>query len=148
MRDIELEIQIGSRSDFQTIKAWDEFWGDRRQEMQGGQLFTARTVDGNCVGYLSIVPGGFLHYPLISLLCVDPSSRRMGVANRLIAHAERVWYGARIFTTTESDNAPVIGLFKKREFKQSGYVDDVNATEIRELIFSKDNGVKIKEEAR
>ena len=140
---IALTLQVGSRADYEYIKQWDSFWGDRRQELQRGQLFTARMPDQCCVGYVVVVPGGFLNYPLITLLCTNPSYRRLGVARQLLWHVERIWCGTRLFTTTESDNLAMQTLLENLDYERAGSVEKVNASLMTELIYAKDTGVHL-----
>lgn len=132
----KFEIRMARKSDFPQINEWDEFWGDRRQEMQRGEIYVA-DFRGECLGYLRITRNEFLNYPLIAVVCTKPSYRRTGIALSLIKHIESIFNGLRIFSTTEVTNQEMIALFYKSGFQQSGFIDCLNSDGSRELIFTK-----------
>lgn len=133
----KISIRSARRSDFPQIREWDEFWGDRRQEIQRGEIFVAESDQNECLGYMRLARNEFLNYPLVAALCTKPSIRRTGVAIALVRHLEIVMVGLRVFTTTEVTNEEMIALLKKAGFQESGFIDMLNSDGTRELIFSR-----------
>lgn len=132
-----VSIRLAESPDFVQIREWDEFWGDRRQEMQRGEIYVAEGAHNDCLGYMRIARNEFLNYPFIAILCVKQDCRRTGVGLLLLDYLGSVLNGLRVFTTTEETNPGMVALLKKVNFQEAGYVDMLNSDGSRELIFTK-----------
>lgn len=130
-----INIRPSRFSDYPTIKAFDEFLGDRRLDMQRGEIYVASSDDDRAVGYLRICGSEFMCWPLISILCVDPRSRRNGAARMLLRHVVALEQFPRIFITTEVSNIGMLALLRDISASEIGFVDQFNLSEEREVIF-------------
>lgn len=119
-------VRIAVPSDYSSIEEWDEFWGDRRQEMQRAELYVYESTPSSVVGYLSLSRALFLNYPFISFLCVHEEYRRRGVGTALLEKVAVNLEGSKHFISTETDNVAAAELFKSAGFKFTGQLSDVN----------------------
>ena len=117
------------------MRDWDEFWGDRRQEMQRGEIYVATDSQDTCIGYVRVARNEFLNYPLIAALCVHPDQRRKRIALLLLEFVKQHMRGLSLFCTTEEGNKEMLPLLSKAGFRQVGHVDHLNSDGSRELIF-------------
>lgn len=130
-------VRLAVSGDYASLRDWDEFWGDRRQELQRGEVYLACGPQGESLGYIRLTRNEFLNFPLIAALCVRPDARRSGVAQNLLLHVEHILTGLRVFTTTEESNSEMLGILSKMGYEHVGHIDKVNSDGSRELIFSK-----------
>jgi len=133
-----IRIRPALRRDFPLIREWDEFWGDRRQEMQRGELYVAVDQEDMVVGYVRVARNEFLNFPLVAGLCVRPDHRRKGIGIFLMRHVDAVLAGLRVFCTTETTNNEMLALLEKVGYKIVGHVDALNSDGSRELILCRD----------
>ena len=131
-------VRLAKPADYPSLREWDEFWGDRRQEMQRAELFVYENSSSGVVGYLSISRSAFLHYPFISIVCVKESHRRKGIGTDLLNKVESVLEGSRHFTSTEPGNTGAKSLFKSSGFTFAGELTDVNFDRSAEQFFVKE----------
>lgn len=129
------QIRLAVRKDFVEMRDWDEFWGDRRQEMQRGEIYVATDSQDTCVGYVRVAHNEFLNYPLVAALCVRPDQRRRRIALHLLEFVKQHMRGLSLFCTTEEGNEEMLPLLLKAGFRQVGHVDHLNSDGSRELIF-------------
>ena len=129
------QIRLAVRKDFVEMRDWDEFWGDRRQEMQRGEIYVATDLQDKCIGYVRVAQNEFLKYPLISLVCVRQDQRRRSIGLHLLEFVKERMQGLRLFCTTEESNSEMQPLLLKAGFQRVGHVDHLNSDGSRELIF-------------
>ena len=124
---MSLSVRIGIPEDFKEIRSFDEFWGDRRQEIQRGELFVCINDNLELAGFISLTRSCFFDYPFISYLCVKDKFKRQGVAKFMLDFINEHLGGAKHFTSTEIDNIEARSLFEKAGYTFSGelsYLDD------------------------
>lgn len=120
--------------DYPALGTFDEFIGDRRIDMQQGNLMVAE-LDGIAVGYAKITPAEFLGWPLLSIVCVAAAFRGQGIGGGLIANAVKNAQWLRLYSTTEASNAVMRSLLLKHGAHEIGFADDLNTSEEREILF-------------
>lgn len=135
--NLKLNIRLAQRTDFAQLREWDEFWGDRRQDMQRGEIYVAEFDKEECLGYMRLARNEFLNFPLVAALCTKPSARRTGVAMELLRYLEVVIPSLQVFITTEITNKEMITLLNKIGFHECGYIDHLNSDGSRELVYTK-----------
>ena len=128
-------VRLARPKDYTALKEWDEFWGDRRQEMQRGELLVFDSESAGVVGYLLLSRNTFLNYPFIPIVCVKDTHRRNGVGSSLLLEANSVLSGARHFTSTEPQNNAAKSLFESVGFKYVGELSHVNFDKSAELFY-------------
>ena len=121
--------------DYTDISKFDEFIGDRRLDLQTGDLRVACDEHGAVTGYLRISPSGFLGWPLLAGICIDTAHRRQGVAAALLEDVVSEPRWPRLYVTTEEGNRPMLSLLEKVGATAIGHVDQLNMSEARELLF-------------
>ena len=121
-------------SDYPALKSFDEFMGDRRIDMQQGSLLVA-TLESAVVGYAKVAHSEFMGWPLLSIVCVAPSSRRQGIGRDLVEGARLAAQWLRLYTSTEASNMPMRNLLKSCDAREIGFTDDLNISGEREILF-------------
>ncbi len=89
--------------DYPALKSFDEFMGDRRIDMQQGNLMVA-TLEDAVVGYSKVAPSEFMGWPPLSIVCAASSSRRRGIGRDLVEGARSAAQWLRLYTSTEASN--------------------------------------------
>ncbi|MFB9222733.1 GNAT family N-acetyltransferase [Paracoccus cavernae] len=120
--------------DYPALKSFDEFMGDRRIDMQQGSLLVA-ALDDAVIGYVKVAPSEFMGWPLLSILCVAPSSRRQGVGRALVEGAKSCPRWLRLYASTESSNLAMRALLQRCGAHEIGFSDDLNISGERETLF-------------
>ncbi|WP_299477900.1 GNAT family N-acetyltransferase [uncultured Roseibium sp.] len=128
-------IRSGRLSDYPIIRQYDEFMGDRRLDLQAGELRVADAESSEAIGYLRISPKGFLNWPFVAYLCVKSEFRNHGVGRQLIEHAIQDDRYVRLYISTEANNIAMQSLLKKVEADEIGYADQLNFSNERELFY-------------
>jgi len=90
-------------SDYPALRAFDEFMGDRRIDMQQGNLLVT-TLDDVVAGYAKVAPSEFMGWPLLSIVCVSPLHRRQGIGRDLVEGAKSAAQWLRLYSSTEASN--------------------------------------------
>ncbi len=109
-------IRCGKPEDLIQINAFDEFGGDRLQEILEKRL-QVYLIDNTVVGYITVIKESSLFgHPLISFLCVHSQYRRQGIASDLLSEIEQKYTGSQLFISTESNNPIMLNLIKKRNY--------------------------------
>ncbi|MFV0360848.1 GNAT family N-acetyltransferase [Tropicimonas sp.] len=121
-------------SDYSALRTFDEFMGDRRIDMQHGNLLVAER-QGDVVGYAKVAPTEFLGWPLLSIVCVAAVVRGQGIGGDLIAAVAESPQWLRLYSSTEASNLIMLSLLKKRGAREVGFVDNLNISEEREVLF-------------
>lgn len=102
-----------------------------------GQCWVATEADDTSalLGY-GVINDAFFEQDFIPLLVVRESARRRGIATALIGVLEGQGTGAKLFTSTNSSNAPMRGLLARQGFVPSGHIDNLDEGD-PELVFVK-----------
>ena len=122
-------------SDYRQIIEYDEFPGDRRIDLQAGELSVADIEGWQAVGYLRIAPRDFFGWPLVANVCVHEGHRRRGIGRLLMQFAKDDGRYIRLYTSTEDANSPMQALIEGIGGHRIGYVDKLNFSEEREVIY-------------
>lgn len=120
--------------DYPVLKSFDEFMGDRRIDMQQGNLLVA-TLEDAVVGYAKVAPSEFMGWPLLSIVCVLPSARRRGIGRDLVEGAKLAAQWLRLYTSTEASNVPMRSLLQICGAREIGFSDSLNMSGEREILF-------------
>lgn len=120
--------------DYPALKAFDEFMGDRRIDMQQGSLLVA-TLNDAAVGYAKVAPAEFMGWPLLSIVCVSPLHRRKGIGRDLVKGVKSAVQWLRVYSSTEATNLPMLNLMKACGSREIGFTDDLNMSGEREILF-------------
>lgn len=120
--------------DYSALRSFDEFIGDRRIDMQHGNLLVAE-LQGRVVGYVKVAPAEFLGWPLLSIVCVAATVRGQGIGGDLIAATVKSPRWLRLYSSTEISNEIMLSLLKKHGAREIGFADRLNMSEEREILF-------------
>ena len=128
-----MKIREATLSDLEAINSFDIFAGERSAEVKRGESFVA-VEQQQVVGYI-VYNHSFYLMPFIQFLCVNPKFRRRGFATELLEYVEGSCDGDKLFTSTESDNLPMLKLLNRREYRVSGVIENIQ--EQAEIVFCK-----------
>lgn len=123
---MSVKVRSAEISDYKILNQYDEFAGDRRIEMERGELFVADIDGTKAVGFLVITSNEFFNKPLISLVNVAPDFRQKGVAKALIEFAIKRSGWIKLYAATEASNDIMHTLFPKVGFELVGEIMDFN----------------------
>ena len=127
-------IREATSNDLGAITSFDIFAGDRGAEVGRGECFVA--LEGEqVVGYI-VFNHSFYLKPFVQFLCVHPGFRRRGLADKLLEYIEGRCDGDRLFTSTESDNLPMLRLLSRRGYRVSGVIENIQ--ERAEVVYCKE----------
>ena len=130
-------IRDGRQEDLEQIDVFDEFGGDRKQEILEQRL-QVYTSDNIVIGYISaIAESSLFGHPLITFLCVHPKYRRQGIASALLSKIEQKYNDRQLFISTESNNSIMLNLIAKRQYTRSGSLSGLNDDGSDEVYFYK-----------
>ena len=130
-------IRLGKPEDLIQINAFDEFGGDREQEIAEKRL-QVYISDNTVVGYITAIEESSLFgHPLISFLCVHPQYRRQRIASALLSEIEQEYSDRQLFISTESNNPIMLDLIRNRKYTRSGYLSGLNDDGADEVYFYK-----------
>jgi ribosomal protein S18 acetylase RimI-like enzyme len=127
------QIRKAVPCDLEAINSFDIFTGDRSLDIERGECFVA--VEEEQVAGFVVFNHSFYLKPFIQFLCVAPKLRRRGLAAKLLEHVEGLCDEDKLFTSTESDNLPMLKLFNRRGYRVSGVIE--NLQERAEVVFCK-----------
>ena len=113
-------VRIDSR-----IENWPERRAFIERAVTAGECFVARLADRRICGFATF-DRSFFEQPFVSLLYVDETRRREGVATALIERIEAICPGEKLFTSTNRSNGPMQRLCEKLGFVRSGYVENLD----------------------
>lgn len=120
--------------DYPALKSFDEFMGDRRIDMQQGNLLIAELEDV-AVGYAKVAPSDFMGWPLLSIVCVSSAMRGQGIGRELVNGVKSTAQWLRLYTSTEASNLSMRALLKNCNAREIGFADDLNMSGEREMLF-------------
>ncbi|WP_162894083.1 hypothetical protein [Phaeobacter sp. LSS9] len=129
------KIRFGRFSDYTLLENYDEFIGDRRLDLQSGEITVADGQEANAVCYIRTSSGAFLGWPLLTTLCLNSNYRRCGDGEALMKHAIQNGRFNRLFTSTEVGNMAMRSLLAKVDAQEIGHVDCLNLNDEREFLF-------------
>ena len=104
----------------------------------------AAIADGHCwlaewngcvVGYL-VADTSFYGHPFVWLVVVAAPFRRRGVATALMRHAESLFSGRKLFTSTNESNDASQRLLESLGFERSGRIENLDEGD-PELVYVK-----------
>ena len=133
-----INVRRAIRSDYPIIKAYDRFMGDRREDIERGELFIADFQDHRAVGYLKLSSDMFFNKPLVTYLCIHPEFRRKGLASRLLLEVEKHVGWDRLFISTGEDNQGMQELLPKVGYQKCGEISGLNENGTAEWFYWKD----------
>ena len=116
-------IRKATSNDLGAIISFDIFAGDRSAEVERGECFVA--LEGERVAGYIVFNHSFYLKPFVQFLCVHPDFRRRGLADELLEYVEGLCDGDRLFTSTESDNLPMLSLLNRRGYRVSGVIENI-----------------------
>ena len=130
-----VKVRAAKVEDYKNIKVYDEFAGDRRFDMERGELLVADVDQNKAVGFLKITSNEFFNKPLISIVNTHPNYRNKGIATALIKKAleQASWY--KVYTTIEASNVKTQKLFLSIGFDRVGEIKECNFNEETEVVF-------------
>lgn len=130
-----IEIRFGALTDYPRLIEYDEFLGDRRLDLQSGELRVA-DIDGHqAAAYVRTAAGMFFGWPLLIALCVHPAHRRLGLGRCLVEATLNDPRHLRLYTTTEPSNRPMQQLLHRVGARPIGHIDELNLNGERELLY-------------
>ena len=130
-------IRNGEKEDLAQIEAFDEFGGDRENEVSN-KCLKVYILENKVVGYISVIDESCLcGHPLILFLCVHPAYRLRGIASELLSEVEHRYIDQRLFVSTESNNSAMLSLIQKRGYLLSGSLSGLNDDGSDEIYFYK-----------
>ena len=130
-----MEIRLATRDDLKAIDEFDIFLGNRMTEIERSELWVA-LEENLVIGYISFNEQ-FYTRPFVHYLNVRKEYRRSGAGRFLMLKFEELYrQSERLFTSTESNNLPMLLLLEKLGYKCCGVVDKIQ--EKSEIIFCKE----------
>lgn len=136
------EIFLGSAIYERYFKGEGRLTSSLRRAAERGELYLARTEDGQLAGAMRVVMGGFCGlYPYLSLIGVRAAFRGRGVGSFLMDELEKLarQEGARRVSLMVSDfNADAQTFYRRRGYWLLGELPDAAKEGITELVMLKD----------
>jgi ribosomal protein S18 acetylase RimI-like enzyme len=125
-----IAIRPAAPADLPLVLATDHMAADQNRQdyvraaIEAGHCWLAE-LDGRMVGYL-VADTSFYGYPFVWLVVVANPFRRRGVATALMRHAESLFPGQKLFTSTNESNHASQRLMESLGFEQSGRIDNLD----------------------
>jgi GNAT superfamily N-acetyltransferase len=79
--------------------------------------------DGGPIAFAWIQPHGFFGHAFVNALAVRPEQRRRAHASRLLTRSESYATSDRVFTSTNTSNAPMHAVLAKNAWHRCGWID-------------------------
>jgi predicted N-acetyltransferase YhbS len=130
-----MEVRFGVLSDYAHLVEYDEFLGDRRLDLQAGELRVASIDEHQAVAYVRVAATLFLGWPLLTALCVHPDHRQRGLGLSLVTATLSDLRYPRLYASTELGNRPMLNLLGRVGARSIGHADELNLDGERELLF-------------
>jgi ribosomal protein S18 acetylase RimI-like enzyme len=126
----ESRIRQASPADFALVIATDDLGAEPDRQRYVRRAIERRDCwvavsDGRALGYL-IVDESFFGHPFVWLLVVARPFRRRGVATSLMRHAQALFEGRKLFTSTNESNLPSQRLLESLGFERSGWLKNLD----------------------
>lgn len=131
----EIEVRAARFDDYPILCEFDDFLGDRRIDMQRGEILVCDFADESAIGYLRISPNHFFDWPFVVNLCVKKEYRRRGIGVALLRAASELPLLPRLYISTEQSNDPMRKLLNSMDVSEIGFVDQLNIDDERELLY-------------
>jgi len=122
---MHFEVRPATPADLEAVERFDEFGGNRQQEIAAGTCLVACNAEV-IVGYASYDPRGLLGQPLLGYLCVRPQFRRQGVATALVKKVQSVAKGRKLISSTEDWCVGTQRIFERLGWSRIGQISEVN----------------------
>jgi len=130
-----IEVREAKFEDFAMLNEFDEFLGDRRIDMQRGEIFVCDFSGETAIGYLRLSANHFFDWPFVVNLCVKEKFRRRGAGVSLLRFAIEQSHLPRLYISTEQSNTAMRKLLSSISAPEIGFIDRLNIDEERELIY-------------
>ena len=132
-----ITVRRAIRSDYPIIKEYDQFMGDRREDIEKGELFIADLDKHRAAGYLKLSSSMFFNKPFVTYLCINSEFRRKGIATELLLGVEQHVGWDRLFLSTEEDNHAMQDLLAKIGYAKCGDITHLNENGVSEWFYFK-----------
>ncbi len=106
-----------------------------RRAIEQGHCWVAES-DRRSLGYI-VADTSFLGYPFVWLVAVAAPYRRLGVATALMRHAESMFPGGKLFTSTNESNYPSRRLMESVGFERSGRIENLDEGDAEIVYFKR-----------
>jgi GNAT superfamily N-acetyltransferase len=136
---MSFQVRPASLADLEAVERFDEFGGNRQQEIAAGTCLVASNAEV-IIGYSSYEPRGLLGQPLLSFLCVHPEFRRQGVATALVKAVQSVAKGRKLISSTEDWCVGTQRIFERLGWNRIGQISEVNNDGSTEWFYAIDLG--------
>lgn len=104
----------------------------------GTELFVARDLDSELLGFILLAAYGLAGAPYIASICVAPGGRSRGIGSALLRFAEQRYHArGHLFLLVSSFNTGARALYLRHGFVQVGEIPDYVAAGHSELILHK-----------
>ncbi|CAA9221385.1 MAG: hypothetical protein AVDCRST_MAG56-464 [uncultured Cytophagales bacterium] len=108
--------------------------GTERRRYKRNEVRVA-ILEGSIAGYVTF-NHSFYQKPFIQYLNVKAPYRKQGVGQALIESVEGRCGNEKLFTSTESNNLPMLRMLEKRKFKVVGIIEQLQET--AEIVYCKE----------
>ena len=132
---MSLKIRPAVARDVDVITQFDEFGGDRSDEVTAGACIVGE-LEGAVVAYASYQPRGLLGQPLLTFLCVKKEKRRQGIACALVQAVQSMAKGRVLISSTEDWCAGTQRILERLGWKRIGKLSGVNKDGSDELFYA------------
>ena len=136
-----VESDVESLCSIDTIARVDPSRHDYiRRRVREGRCYVLTIPDESpdnerIVGY-GVLTYEFYECGMIEMLMVDPNFRRDRFGSALVRHMETECRTAKLFTSTNESNAPMLGLLTSLGYQPSGIIQNLDAGD-PELVYFK-----------
>ena len=137
---MELSIAAAQQDDADQVCAVDRrvLGSATRQEWLRRKIVAGRCIVACAAGHLvgfAVSDRSFFEQPFLELLIVEPAARRQGVASALVRCVEATWAPRRLFTSTNTSNAPMRHLLESLGYARSGVVENLDDGDPERIYF-------------
>ena len=93
----EIEVRAARFEDYPALSEFDDFLGDRRIDIQRGEILVCDFAGESTTGYLRFSPNHFFDWPFVVNLCVKEKYRRRGIGVALLRSASELTQLPRLY---------------------------------------------------
>ncbi len=145
-RDAGLNSSSHYYPPFRKIIGNISYWNHKFADLVASRSLLLAFVDGKPAGFLYFT-AAFIDYPAayVELVFVSKSVRKLGVAKKLFDSVEKIVAKlghAKIFSSTNPDNAISLKMHRKLGYKKCGLIDGIETPTSREIFLSKSLKIK------